>query len=74
MSKPKKNKVSEVGYHCPGCGNILATMNTTLQRVDWSFTENLVVVPPAQLEERPDEAPRLKCRCGKVVIPMQGSV
>lgn len=55
-----------VQYKCPGCNKVVA-------KEDRRRRVSLVVVPPATMIQSHQQAPRIRCECGKAIVLLKGS-
>lgn len=55
-----------VQYKCPGCNKIVA-------KEDRRRRLSLVVVSPATMIQTHQQAPRIRCECGKAIVLLKGS-
>lgn len=56
-------------YICPGCQRLL--VKEDLRKSGRSCYR---MVSALEIVQRPNEAPRVRCRCGQLVILLKGSV
>ena len=65
---PKSTPVRR-SIDCPRCGNAIAHRISNSRR-DFPYK----LTPGVQLQARDKQAPRLRCRCGQLVIVLKASV
>jgi hypothetical protein len=56
-------------YHCQRCNKVIAKEDRRRTRLGFLIPQN-----NAMIQERINEAPRIKCQCGLVTILLKGSL